>query len=103
MNIKNSIYIILAGIFWGSMGLFGIVAYMGQLALRARLVLTKPDMQSIAMGLVYLGLFLYSQTDPGEFAPIPYAVLSVPLFMLLEGRSQAVKQQANEQKTAADP
>lgn len=88
---------------WGSMGLFGIVAYMVQLALRARLVLTKPDKQSIAMGLVYLGLFLYSQTDPGEFAPIPYAVLTVPLFMLLEGRSQVIKQKATEQKTAADP
>ena len=81
---------------WGSMGILGLVAYGIQLVIRAKLVFTKPDAQSIAMGLVYLGLFLYSQTDPGEFAPIPYAVLTVPLFMLLEGRARKLKKQSQK-------
>ena len=77
---------------WGSMGTVGLVAYTYQLILRAKLIFTKPDAQSIAMGLVYLGLFLYSQTDPGEFAPIPYAVITVLLFVLLEGREKQFAQ-----------
>lgn len=73
---------------WGSMGLTGLVAYAYQFLLRAKLLLFRPDSQSVAVGLVYLGLFLYSQTDPGEFAPIPYAVIAVILFVLLEGRKR---------------
>ena len=81
---------------WGSMGLAGIVAYTVQFILRAKLVFTKPDIHSIALGLVYLGLFLYSQTDPGEFAPIPYAVLIIPLFMLLEERRRVILSTDND-------
>ncbi len=71
---------------WGSMGLCGLCAYGFQLFVRAKLIFTRPDYQGVAMGLVYLGLLLYSQTDPGEFAPIPYAVLAVALFAILDGR-----------------
>ena len=69
---------------WGSMGLLGVGAYLYQLFIRAKLVLTNPTAQTTAMGLVYLGLFLYSQTDPGEFTPLPYAVIAVLLFVVLE-------------------
>ena len=85
---------------WGSMGLLGLIAYALQFFFRAKLVFTNPDMQSLGMGLVYLGLFLYSQTDPGEFAPIPYAVLAVPLFVLLEGRARKLKKA--EKETASE-
>lgn len=73
---------------WGSMGLFGVGAYLYQLFLRAKLVFTKPNVQKTALGLVYLGLFLYSQTDPGEFTPLPYAVIAVLLFLLLEDKQE---------------
>lgn len=69
---------------WGSMGLLGMGTYLYQLYTRAKLILTKPTAQTTAMGLVYLGLFLYSQTDPGEFTPLPYAVIAVLLFVVLE-------------------
>lgn len=75
---------------WGSMGLLGLGTYLYQLFIRVKLVLTKPTVQTTAMGLVYLGLFLYSQTDPGEFAPIPYAVITVLLFVVLEDRVRRV-------------
>lgn len=79
---------------WGSMGVFGMIAYTVQFVLRAKLVFFRPDRRSLAMGLVYLGLFLYSQTDPGEFAPIPYAVLTVPLFLLLEERKREISDES---------
>lgn len=69
---------------WGSMGLLGIVTHMYQLFIRAKLVLADMNAKAIGIGLSYLALFLYSQTDTGEFTPIPYAAISVILFALLE-------------------
>lgn len=69
---------------WGSMGLLGVGTYLYQLFVRAKLILADHSSEGTALGLIYLGLFLYSQTDVGEFAPIPYAVITVLLFVLLE-------------------
>lgn len=71
---------------WGSMGLVGLGTYLYQLVIRAKLMLHKPTAGSSALALTYLGLLLYSQTDVGEFAPIPYAVIAVLIFVLLEDR-----------------
>lgn len=73
---------------WGSMGLFGMIAFAYQLVLRIKIILTKPDYQSMGLTLSYLGLFLYSQTDPGEFIPLPFAFLAVLIFVLLENRNK---------------
>ena len=71
---------------WGSMGLLGLGAYMYQLVIRAKLIFTKPTAESTALGLIYLGLFLYSQTDVGEFTPIPFVVIVIIVFVLLEDK-----------------
>lgn len=71
---------------WGSMGILGVAAYMYQLVIRAKLILTKPTAESTALGLIYLGLFLYSQTDVGEFTPIPFVVIALIVFVLLEDK-----------------
>ena len=71
---------------WGSMGLLGVGTYMYQLVIRAKLILTKPTAESTALGFVYLGLFLYSQTDVGEFTPIPFVVIALIVFVLLEDK-----------------
>ena len=76
---------------WGSMGILGLCAYTFQSVMRAAVIFTKPNSQSIALGLVYLGLFLYSQTDPGEFTPIPFTVLAIVAFVLLEGRLRTMQ------------
>ena len=78
---------------FGSLGLVGCAAYGFQLFQRIRLIFKSPNCRTMALALCYLGLFLYSQTDPGEFAPIPYAVLTVPLFMHLDGRARKIKNQ----------
>ena len=69
---------------WGSMGCVGILAYGYQLYQRVRLCIFHPNAESVAVILSALGLFLYSQTDPGEFIPVPFAVLGVLLYVMLE-------------------
>lgn len=68
----------------GSLGIFGIVAYSYQFVLRVRTVFRKVDNYKLVMGTSYLGLFLMSQVNPGEFCPIPYAMIGVLIFMMLE-------------------
>ena len=74
---------------WGSMGLFGLLAYGYQFMLRLRCSFTKPDFSSMALTLCYLGGFFYSMTDPGEFTTIPFGILSVLLYILLEKHTEA--------------
>lgn len=69
---------------WGSLGLVGCAAYAYQLFIRLKLSLFRPNAKTVAIALCYLGIFLYSQTDPGEFIPIPFAALAVLMFVFLE-------------------
>lgn len=71
---------------YGSMGLFGLVAWGYQMFLRGRVMLRHWDKCSISISLIYIGLFLFSQTDPGEFSPLPYALIAVLAFVILEDR-----------------
>ena len=72
----------------GSMGLVGIVTFGYALFLRGRLALHHMDRCGLAISMTYLGLFLCSQTDPGEFAPVPFAILAVMAFAILENRRE---------------
>lgn len=68
----------------GSFGTVGIVAYAYQIWGRIRLALAGRTWRKIALGLSYSGILLMSQVNPGEFCPIPYELLTVLLFILLE-------------------
>lgn len=83
---------------WGSLGLLGCLAFGYQLVLRAKLAFYKPTAETVAIALCYLGLLLYSQTDPGEFVPIPFAALGILMFVLLEHRYESL-----EKPTATSP
>ena len=74
---------------FGSMGLVGIAAYTLLLGTRARLMFFRPDARSTAISLTALSLFLYSMTDPGEFMPIPFGMMAVLAFVLLERHAEA--------------
>ena len=76
---------------WGSMGLVGCAAFGYQLYQRVRLCLFRPSAESVAVMLSCLGLFLYSQTDPGEFIPVPFALLGVLLYVMLERHAEEQK------------
>ncbi len=73
---------------WGSMGLFGLLAYGYQLMLRLRCSFTKPNFSSMALTLSYLGCFFYSMTDPGEFTTIPFGILAVLVYILIEKHAE---------------
>ncbi len=73
----------------GSMGLFGVAAYTLHLGIRARLMTFFPDHRSRALALTALSLFLYSMTDPGEFMPVPFGMMAVLCFVLLERHAEA--------------
>ncbi len=68
----------------GSMGLVGILAYGYRAFLRLKLCLCCPNNATVAVGLSALGMFLYSQTDPGEFIPIPFGIMIVFAFAVLD-------------------
>ncbi|MBO5306007.1 MAG: O-antigen ligase family protein [Clostridia bacterium] len=74
---------------FGSMGLVGFAAYTLHLGLRARLVRFFPDNRSRAITLTALSLLLYSMTDPGEFMPIPFGMMAILAFVLLERHAEA--------------
>lgn len=70
---------------FASMGLFGFFAYALQMLLRATLIFKrKRGPVRSTLGLSYIGLFLMSQLNPGEFCPFPYALMAVAIFVMLE-------------------
>lgn len=76
---------------YAGMGLCGCFAYLYQGYVRFRLSFFRADLPTRALSLCYFGLFLYSQTDPGEFVPFPFAFLALWIFLLLEGRYEEKK------------
>ena len=70
---------------FASMGLFGFFSYLLQLLLRSTLIFKrKRGPVRSTLGLSYIGLFLMSQLNPGEFCPFPYAVMAIAVFVMLE-------------------
>lgn len=68
----------------GSLGLFGIFAYTYQIIVRIGLVFKKKTPYNLCLGISYLGILLMSQVNPGEFCPLPYELLTVLIFIILE-------------------
>ena len=70
---------------FASMGLVGFFGYLIQLILRSTLIFRrKKGPIRATLGLSYIGLFLMSQLNPGEFCPFPYAMMAVAIFVMLE-------------------
>lgn len=72
----------------GSMGMVGIAAYAYQAITRVRLVIKHPTPATAAMGLSYLGVFVMSCFNPGEFVPVPYELLVVATFAAIEHEAE---------------
>ena len=78
---------------FASMGLVGFSAYMIQILLRSTLVFRrKKGPVRSTLGLSYIGLFLMSQLNPGEFCPFPYALMAVAIFVMLEQLEETERQ-----------
>lgn len=81
---------------FGSMGVVGVLGYGCQLVTRFILVLRKRSAEAITLGLSYFGLFLMSQVNPGEFCPLPYALVATLIFVLVESCENARKKPTEE-------
>jgi hypothetical protein len=68
----------------GSLGSVGILAYGLQFVLRIKLIFKKITPYSLCLFISYLGILLMSQVNPGEFCPLPYEMLTVLIFIILE-------------------
>lgn len=68
----------------GGLGIVGILAYGYQLCNRIAVFIKNRRLETLIMFLSYLGLFLMSQVNPGEFCPMPYAALAVTYFAVME-------------------
>ena len=68
----------------GSLGLVGMYCYGKQIVERFGLMLKKTDSYILTLGLSYVGLLLMSQVNPGEFCPLPYELLAVVNFIMIE-------------------
>ena len=68
----------------GGLGIVGILAYGYQLVDRVRIFFANRNSIHMTCFLSYVGLFLMSQVNPGEFCPVPYAMLAVTYFVMME-------------------
>ncbi|MBQ3064577.1 MAG: O-antigen ligase family protein [Clostridia bacterium] len=68
----------------GGLGAVGILAWCWQSCMRMRVSLLAWRDRSFGFALCYLGLFLMSLVNPGEFCPVPYAFLAVYFFVAIE-------------------
>ena len=66
------------------LGLVGTLAYAFLFWRRGVLARRCKDALSRALFLAYVGLFLMSQVNPGEFCPLPYEMIAVMIFLFLE-------------------
>lgn len=89
----------------GSMGIFGVVAYVSQLVLQMRATvlpfrrLTAEQRGArMTLGLCYIGLLLMSQLNPGIFCPLPYTLIGTMIFALMDGNSGTAWLRKNKEK-----
>lgn len=76
----------------GSMGLLGIAAYSTQAVVQIRTAVfalrrraEKNKSAVITLLLSYLGLLMMSQLNPGLFCPLPYGLIGMLVFALIDG------------------
>ena len=68
----------------GSMGLFGVFAYSYHYYRRLQIMLASRLPLPLSISLSCLGIFIMSCFNPGEFCPVPYEMLIIISFVLLE-------------------
>jgi hypothetical protein len=81
---------------FGSMGLAGVIAYGTQLRDRIVILCRNKGPETAMLKLSYLGMFLMSMPNPGEFCPLPNQLLMVFLFAILEDRANDPLNSSNQ-------
>lgn len=68
----------------GSLGICGIIAYAILVYDRMSILTKRFSARTATFIMGYVGILLMSMTNPGEFCPIPYELLVVIIFALIE-------------------
>jgi hypothetical protein len=68
----------------GGLGSLGIVCYGYQLIDRITIFFKNMNLMNFTLIMSYMGLFIMSQVNPGEFCPMPYTALAVTFFAIME-------------------
>lgn len=68
----------------GSLGICGVAAYGYHYYRRLRILAKSKQPLPMAIGVSCIGIFIMSCFNPGEFCPIPYEMLIILCFVLLE-------------------
>ncbi len=76
---------------FASLGLVGAAAYIFQFVTRVRDVVKKISPETVILGMSYVGVLLMSQVNPGVFCPIPYELLCVIIFAVVENMPKKEK------------
>lgn len=73
----------------GSLGTVGFLAYGVQWFIRAKILFVNFNPFKQTLLISYLGIFMMSLVNPGEFVPIPYGFIVVLLFVVAEMNSES--------------
>ena len=84
----------------GGLGVVGILAYGYQLVGRVVIFCKSRNLLHFTFLMSYVGLFLMSQVNPGEFCPMPYAALPMTYFALMETGSKDIRDIFRKKKPA---
>ena len=87
----------------GGLGVVGILAYGYQLVGRVAIFVKNRSLLHFTFLMSYLGLFLMSQVNPGEFCPMPYAALAMTYFALMEKDSRDLREVFGKKKKDENP
>ena len=72
----------------GSLGIVGVLGFGYQIYGRVRMILSRFSPFVLCLALSYVGVFLMSQVNPGELCPLPYELLVVFFFVLMESETR---------------
>ena len=71
----------------GSLGILGVICYLFQIINRFWVAIRRISPYTWTLAISYLGIFMMSQVQPGEFCPIPHELLVIILFIAIENES----------------
>lgn len=68
----------------GSFGCAGVIAFVFQFITRNRIFWSRVSYFTLATYISYAGILMMSLVNPGEFCPLPYELLVVMMFAIIE-------------------
>ncbi|MCR5485187.1 MAG: O-antigen ligase family protein [Clostridiales bacterium] len=85
----------------GSFGIFGVVCYLFQLALRLKIFFERISFFTCTLCVSWVALEMMSLVNPGVFCPVPYLLLLTLMFTIME-KCDKVHVKSDNAQTGSD-